>query len=399
MATFGALMVGSYVAWNTAGFWQVPGIWPVSLAIGGAVLGGKAWLQRRVVSTPWERLRAVTAWVVAVYLCLGVYLLMVRSPYSRSFLLSSFVSLLLWQIVDALLISRAQRPARLAVVPGGALEPMSTLPGVELYWLRRPELETPVSGLVVDMHNPLPPEWTRFVAECAASGLPVYHAAAVYEAASSRVALSYLSHGLVGELFNGSSPYMAVKRLIDIACVLLSLPITLPIALITTIAIRLDSPGPVLFWQKRVGQGGRVFWLVKFRSMYTDSERNGARFAAAGDDRITRVGRVIRKLRIDELPQLWNVFKGEMSLIGPRPEQVPFVREFEEKIPFYRWRHRVKPGITGWAQVNQGYAAGVQDTMEKLEYDLYYIKHASIWLDLAIIVRTIRVMLTGHGAR
>src|SRR5690606_30964826 len=124
-----------------------------------------------------------------------------------------------------------------------------------------------------------------------------------------------------------------------------------------------------------------------------------ARFAAADDDRITPIGRILRRYRLDELPQLWNVLKGDMSIVGPRPEQVAFARQFEKEIPFYQWRHRVKPGITGWAQVQQGYAAGVEDTIEKLEYDLYYVKHLSFWLDVFIMLRTVRIILTGFGAR
>jgi UDP-GalNAc:undecaprenyl-phosphate GalNAc-1-phosphate transferase len=169
--------------------------------------------------------------------------------------------------------------------------------------------------------------------------------------------------------------------------------------LLTALAVKLESPGPVLFWQERVGAGGKTFRMVKFRSMRTDSEARGARFATDGDDRVTRIGRFLRRSRIDELPQYWNILKGEMSLIGPRPEQVSFVRQFEQEIPFYAYRHLVKPGITGWAQVNQGYAASVHETRGKLEHDLYYIKHFSFWLDALIVFGTIRTVLTGFGAR
>jgi len=133
--------------------------------------------------------------------------------------------------------------------------------------------------------------------------------------------------------------------------------------------------------------------------MYIDAEDDGPKFAATDDPRITRIGRIMRRFRLDEIPQLWNVLKGEMSLIGPRPEQVTFARQFERELPFYSWRHLVKPGITGWAQVQHGYAAGVEDTRRKLEYDLYYVKHFSFWLDVSILMRTIGTVLTGNGAR
>jgi len=181
--------------------------------------------------------------------------------------------------------------------------------------------------------------------------------------------------------------------------VLMTAPLVIPLVLGIGVAIRLDSRGPVFFVQERVGQGGRPFRMIKFRSMYTNAERNGARFAGHGDERVTRVGRIIRRLRLDELPQFWNVLKGDMSLIGPRPEQEAFVRRFETSIPFYGYRHLVKPGISGWAQVTQGYADCESETRDKLEYDLYYAKHCSLWLDLLIALRTFRTVITGDGAR
>ena len=169
--------------------------------------------------------------------------------------------------------------------------------------------------------------------------------------------------------------------------------------LITGIVIKLESDGPMFFIQERVGQGNKDFKVYKLRSMCKDSEKDGAQFAQADDMRITRVGHFIRKTRLDEIPQFINVLKGDMSLIGPRPEQRAFVNQFEEEIPFYSYRHVVKPGITGWAQVVHGYAADADDTRVKIEHDFYYIKHFSLWLDILIVVKTIRTILTGFGAR
>jgi lipopolysaccharide/colanic/teichoic acid biosynthesis glycosyltransferase len=169
--------------------------------------------------------------------------------------------------------------------------------------------------------------------------------------------------------------------------------------LITALLIKWESPGPVLFLQERVGQGNRSFFIYKFRSMCHDSEKNGAQFAKNNDMRVTRVGAVIRKLRIDELPQFFNVLKGDMSLIGPRPEQRVFVEKFEKEIPFYSYRHIVRPGISGWAQVMHGYAADTDETKLKIEHDFFYIKNFSLWLDILIIFKTFRTIVTGFGSR
>jgi lipopolysaccharide/colanic/teichoic acid biosynthesis glycosyltransferase len=169
---------------------------------------------------------------------------------------------------------------------------------------------------------------------------------------------------------------------------------------LVAIAVKLESPGPVLFRQQRVGQSGRIFTLNKFRSMRDDAERtSGAVWASEDDPRATRVGRVLRKTRLDELPQLFNVLAGEMSFVGPRPERPEFVRLLQRQIPFYSGRLAVKPGITGWAQVRHQYAASVEDTLEKLQYDLYYIKNLSPFLDILILLNTIQVVLFARGAR
>ncbi len=189
------------------------------------------------------------------------------------------------------------------------------------------------------------------------------------------------------------------KRLIDLGTALGLLILSLPVQLLTALFVRLDSPGPVIYCQKRVGKGGKEFTLYKFRSMGHDAEKNGAQWAQVNDPRVTRSGRIIRKLRIDELPQLINVIKGDMSLIGPRPERMEFVQELEKKIPYYYLRHTVKPGITGWAQVSYPYGASEEDARIKLEYDLYYVKNISLMFDLQILLKTIGVILFPSGAR
>lgn len=191
-----------------------------------------------------------------------------------------------------------------------------------------------------------------------------------------------------------------LKRCCDIAVSLILLFLTLPLMMLTALLIRLDSPGPVLYRQERTGLHGKPFTLLKFRSMRTDAEATGSpRWAQLQDPRVTRVGGVIRPMRIDELPQLLNVLRGEMSMIGPRPERPLFVRQLEDAIPFYRGRSYVKPGLTGWAQVSFPYGASVEDAREKLAYDLYYVKNRSLLLDLLIMVSTVRVILFREGAR
>ena len=191
----------------------------------------------------------------------------------------------------------------------------------------------------------------------------------------------------------------AVKRLFDIVASLMLLALTFPIIAVFAILVKLDSKGPAFFRQKRVGLFGETFHLVKLRSMRTDAEKDGAKWASENDPRITRIGGFIRKFRIDELPQTWCVLMGQMSFVGPRPEVPQFVDDLQEEIPFYGERHMVKPGITGWAQINYPYGASIDDSRKKLEYDLYYAKNYTPFLDLVILLQTVRVILWPEGAR
>jgi lipopolysaccharide/colanic/teichoic acid biosynthesis glycosyltransferase len=180
----------------------------------------------------------------------------------------------------------------------------------------------------------------------------------------------------------------------------LLLAFTIPVAAITALAIRLEDGGRIFYQQQRVGLHGRSFKLLKFRSMRVDAESDGvARWASVGDKRVTKVGAIIRKTRIDEIPQVWNVLKGEMSFVGPRPEQLAIVDELSRSIPYYQYRHMVKPGITGWAQINYPYGASNEDAAQKLKFELYYIKNYSVALDLLILIQTVRVILWPHGVR
>jgi exopolysaccharide biosynthesis polyprenyl glycosylphosphotransferase len=190
---------------------------------------------------------------------------------------------------------------------------------------------------------------------------------------------------------------LKLKRVFDIFGSGLLFLLTLPILVLTMIAIKLESRGSVFFTQVRVGENGRTFTVFKLRSMRTDAESTGAAWASTRDPRVTRVGRFIRATRIDELPQLLNVLRGEMSFIGPRPERPEFMKQLEREIPFYNLRHILKPGITGWAQVMYPYGASVEDARQKLQYELFYIKNYSLLLDAAIVLKTVRVVLFGQG--
>lgn len=199
--------------------------------------------------------------------------------------------------------------------------------------------------------------------------------------------------------FKSSSISKILKRGIDIFASFFGLIFLLPMTIAIAIAIKLDSDGPVFYQQERVGEDGKIFCLMKFRSMRVDAEENGPVWAKVHDDRITRVGMIIRKLRLDEIPQMINVLRGEMSFVGPRPERSFFVEQLKKGIPFYPQRHTVKPGITGWAQICYPYGASREDSLEKLKYDLYYVKHTSLFLDLVIIFETLKIVLLGRGAR
>ena len=235
---------------------------------------------------------------------------------------------------------------------------------------------------------------------CRIRGIPVMDLAAYTESARSEVPIDSLKGSwlVYGHGFVQGRARQALKRAFDILTSALLLIVVSPLMLLTAIAIKLDSRGPVLYRQERVGLRGRSFMCTKFRSMSVDAEQDGvARWASKNDPRVTRIGAFLRKSRIDELPQLWSVFTGEMSLVGPRPERPAFVEELKEQIPFYEIRHTVKPGITGWAQVRYHYGASMDDARRKHQFDLYYVKNNSLVLDLLVLVETVSVIVFREG--
>lgn len=255
-------------------------------------------------------------------------------------------------------------------------------------------------GVVIDRFASKTPDTRRILTQLKLANVRIYSADHVYELLTGRVSLPHVEDSFMDDAY-GHVVYALFKRLIDIAGALaLGALLIVPLALIA-LMIRLESPGAALFVQDRVGQGGRSFRMWKLRTMRRlgDAPAGGAAVTTDDDPRITRLGRRLRQTRIDELPQLWNVLRGDMSLIGPRPEWNASAQAFFENIPHYHYRHLVKPGISGWAQVNQGHVTDVNDAMIKLEYDLYYVKHLSLSLDLVIAAKTLRTVFTGFGAR
>ncbi|WP_319588341.1 TIGR03013 family XrtA/PEP-CTERM system glycosyltransferase [uncultured Desulfobulbus sp.] len=222
-----------------------------------------------------------------------------------------------------------------------------------------------------------------------------------YEAITGKILVEKVNPAwlIFSEGFDYGRMTYLIKRLIDLSLALLGLTLSLPVALLTALLIKIESPGPVFYRQERVGERGELFSILKFRSMCQDAEKNGAVWASKNDARVTRVGGFIRKVRVDEIPQMWNVILGQMSFVGPRPERPIFVEQLVGKLPYYSLRHAAKPGITGWAQVCYPYGASEEDALRKLEYDLYYIKHQSFFLDMLIIFRTIKTVLFQKGSR
>lgn len=296
-------------------------------------------------------------------------------------------------------LSSRNRHLKLAVVPVGEALSFDNSEHYSFVKLASPTpIDSSFDGLLADMHSDaLTPDWERFLSDCALKRIPVYNAMQFKESMSGKVNVRHLISNNFGDL-SPSIFHQNLKRVIDVLFLLLFSPFILPMMLIIAIWIKMDSPGGAFFIQPRMGFNGKWFNVIKFRSMFVD--HNGSHFTEEGEDhRITRVGRVIRKYRLDELPQFWNVLKGEMSLIGPRPESAELAKWYDSEVPFFAYRHVVRPGISGWAQVMHGYAAGVDDMKDKLAYDFYYIKHFSLWLDLLIWYKTIRTVLTGFGSR
>lgn len=350
--------------------------------------------------------RAVTNVIPAFltsYAVVVAFFFLMRLDYSRYQFLVSFLFACFWFGVILFVLARFRRPV-FCILPSPRTQRLSSYGGVRWKILKSYRLLSryPHLPIVVDFESPsITPDWERAIAEEAIRGRRILSARQLAESLTGRVEIKSLSENTFGHLAPDLL-YAPTKRYIDIFLALLILLLFWPLMLITALIIRLESKGPSIFRQERMGFRGKTFTVYKFRSMRVQSEHeiglDGDK-TKSEDLRITRFGRFIRKTRIDELPQVLNILRGDMSWIGPRPETLRLSKWYENEIPFYRYRHIVRPGISGWAQVKQGHVTEVEDIRKKLEYDMFYVKHFSVWLDLLIVVKTISVVLTGKGAR
>jgi lipopolysaccharide/colanic/teichoic acid biosynthesis glycosyltransferase len=402
----GALVVGALLPWFARGpllpgtMFEAPAL---NTLVGNAVAVMIAFWTRLSIET-YPGIRRSSVILPAALTGHGVvvvWFVLTRLPYDRLGLAAGFLLHVAWLYI---LYIRAERRVRrrIAVVPFGATERLIQIESVDWHVLKRPILHDTRScnAIVADFGAELPDEWEAFLADAALAGRIVYQVKQLAESLTGRVELEHLSENSFGSLVPALG-YFYLKGLVDFAFALLLLPLVLPLMAVVAVVIRLDSKGPALFRQRRVGHAGRSIIVYKFRTMRKveeDDERSSA-MTKADDARITRLGHLLRKLRIDELPQLINILKWEMSWIGPRPEAQVLSHWYTSEIPFYRYRHVVKPGISGWAQVNQGHVAEVGEVHRKLQYDFYYIKYFSPWLDALIFFRTIKTILTGFGSR
>lgn len=339
------------------------------------------------------------------YGVVAALLLWLRVDYVSSMLLAGFVAAV---SMTFYLAHRVQYGTRRCfyIVPFGKMMVIDEAPNIDWQLMKEPTLpfDRGFAPIVADLRYDHEPAWERMLAEAALSGRPVYHTKQLRESLTGKVEIEHLSENSFGSLLPDMA-YGRVKRFMDIVTSIIALPLlALPLAIVALL-IKLDSPGPIFFRQTRMGFRGQPFDVLKFRTMThrdpiaCETAARAEAITQTDDKRITRIGKFLRRTRIDELPQLWNVLRGEMSWIGPRPEALPLSQWYERELPFYVYRHIVRPGITGWAQVNQGHVADLDAVNTKLHYDFFYIKHFSAWLDALIVLRTLGIVFTGFGAK
>lgn len=329
-----------------------------------------------------------------------VWFVLTRFPYDRIGLLLGFFLHVVWLYAVNFGAERRVR-RRIAIVPFGAIDRLRAIDTVDWLLMSRPRLNDTrgCDAIVADFGAELPDEWEGFLAQAALAGWVVYQVKELWESLTGRVELEHLSENSFGSLLPMRS-YFHLKTVTDFIGAVLALPFVGSVMAGAAAAILIEDGGPVLFKQQRIGHAAKRIMIYKFRTMRKVSVEDERRDASAGTEgSLTRVGKILRKFRLDELPQVINILKGQMSWIGPRPEPDILSVGNAADIPFYRYRYVLKPGISGWAQVNQPGIAKVGESGRELQYDFYYIKYFSPWLDILIFVRTLKMVLTGWAAR
>ncbi len=396
-----AIVVPALARWPNANL--LPGSEMNSLQF--AVLGSTLalflgyWALRQMIAYPGVQATQYIAPAFAIsYSIVIMMFFFLRIDYSRYQFGASFMVAIVWFYACFFLARRALLQS-FALVEAGDTNGVKDMDTVEWVSLSKPVFpERRIDGIVVDLRADLSDDWNRFLAESALQGVPVYHVKQMVEALTGKVEIEHLSENSFGSVLP-SLLYRRLKRVVDLAMAVILAPFFLILIALAAISIKLDSSGPVFFLQPRMGFRGKPFRMIKLRTMKVGGQKEGGSFTEENDPRITRIGRHLRKYRIDELPQIVNIFAGQMSWIGPRPEAVELSDWYQRDIPFYSYRHIVRPGISGWAQVHQGNVAQVEQATHKLHYDFYYIKHFSPWLDVLITAKTIRTVLTGFGSK
>ncbi|WP_337659994.1 sugar transferase [Anderseniella sp. Alg231-50] len=396
-----AVIVPGLARWPAASL--VPGSGMVSLQ--SAMLGSMLalflgyWALRQMIAYPGVQATQYIAPAFAIsYSIIIMMFFFLRIDYSRYQFGASFIVAIVWFYACFFLARRALLQ-NFALAEVGDTKGLRDLDTVEWFSLQAPAFpDQRLDGIVVDLRADLSDDWNRFLAASALKGIPIYHVKQMAEALTGKVEIEHLSENSLGSVLP-SLLYLRLKRLVDLGLAVILAPLFLIIVGLTAIAVKLDSKGPAFFLQPRMGFRGKPFRMIKLRTMKVDAHKTGGNFTEDNDPRITRLGRFLRKYRIDEFPQIINIFAGQMSWIGPRPEALELSDWYQRDIPFYSYRHIVRPGLSGWAQVHQGNVAQVEQATHKLHYDFYYIKHFSPWLDALITAKTIWTVLTGFGSK
>ncbi|MGO9421423.1 sugar transferase [Roseiarcus sp.] len=364
-----------------------------------AILSGYYVLKRISDFPSMQAVGAMLTIFTASFLIVVCALLLAGIEHRPLSLFTGYIVTVIWFAAALRLGERRRRP-RFALVPIGEAACVRALTGAR-WTLVDPSMPPDAcDGVVIDLGADLDAEWRAYLTACTLAGIPIYHFRTVSEALTGRLEIDSLSQSALAAV-GANRGYGVFKRVIDWIAALVAVVALGPFLLLVAVLIRLDSKGAALFRQTRRTKGGQPFTMYKFRTMrVAAAEPDSLQDAMTRDrdPRITRLGAFLRRTRIDELPQILNIFRGEMSWIGPRPEAAPLAEWYERQLPFYGYRYLVRPGITGWAQVNQGHVTELDAVRSKLHYDLYYVKNCSIWLDILIALKTIKTILTGFGA-